>query len=168
MREDHNPQNVMTRECQDLSCDVDYSLRYIDSNVIETTFHKNFIVKGFLEIFLRRFSETRHFSERSVSECKRVRELSPARRASYFVRTKSCVLERTTTVAVRPLDVALAYLAGSRFFGSAGTFLYAASSKFFLKPPQIQPRSFHNCQSSGIRAGIRELLTSECQELRDG
>lgn len=76
MREDHNPQNVMTREGQDLSYAVDYSLRYIDSNVIETTFHKNFIVEGFLEIFLRRFSETRRFSERSVSKCKRVRELS--------------------------------------------------------------------------------------------
>ena len=113
--------NVMTREDQDLLYDVDYSLRYIDSNVIETTFHKNFIVEGFLEIFLRRFSATRHFSEQSVSECKRVRELSPAHRASYFVGTKSCVLEPTTTVAVRPLDVALAYLAGSRFFGSAGT-----------------------------------------------
>ena len=76
MREDHNPQNVMTREGQDPLYDVDYSLRYIDSNVIETIFHKNFIVEGFLEIFLRRFSTTRRFSERSVSKCKRVRELS--------------------------------------------------------------------------------------------
>lgn len=88
MREDHNPQNVMTREGQDPLYDVDYSLRYIDSNVIETTFHKNFIVKGFLEIFLRRFSATRRFSERSVSKCKRVRELSPARRASLLFKNK--------------------------------------------------------------------------------
>ncbi|RLS31494.1 MAG: hypothetical protein DWH80_08575 [Planctomycetota bacterium] len=134
MREDHNPQNVMTREDQDLSYAVDYSLRYIDSNVIETTFHKNFIVKGFLEIFLRRFSATRRFSERSVSECKRVLELSPARRASYFVRAKSCVLEPATTVAVRPLDVALAYLAGSRFFGSAGPFYTLPAANVFSNP----------------------------------